>query len=303
MRLGNTDKLMSEFVSTEEITSIVKEELNSYLSSGAIDDILFPKWIEFAMKNFKKSSLPVDAAALKLENFEAELPFDFDSVKELWLCDSYTSGPFVNPSSRYYVQDCRITPIYDRCHECFEEKECCDYCSGKHPSKEAKYRVLHKETGITYFEYGFRELLRPANPNSRTCCNKSSPNLQSCSSFEFDVRDCKVVTDFREGVLHLVYYKKNIDEEGNILIPNNHYIKEYLMNHLKYKVFETLSNNVYDETFNQILQKMAFYKQEALNARITAENELKKWDKYQIADQIQKRKNRFVNYRRSLNIR
>jgi len=80
----------------------------------------------------------------------------------------------------------------------------------------------------------------------------------------------------------MVFYATEYDGTGNQMIPDNFRIREYIEKFIKYKVFETLSNQINDETFNQIMQKMQFYKQEADEAFIMADMELRKqgmWDK------------------------
>jgi hypothetical protein len=69
---------------------------------------------------------------------------------------------------------------------------------------------------------------------------------------------------------------------GNQLIPDNFRIREYVEHFIKYKVFETLVNQINDETFNQLQQKLVYYKQLSDEAFIMADIELKKqtvWEK------------------------
>lgn len=60
------------------------------------------------------------------------------------------------------------------------------------------------------------------------------------------------------------------------MIPDNIAIREFIELYIKYKVFETLSNQTNDETFNQLQQKMINYKGMADEAYIIAETEIKK---------------------------
>lgn len=59
------------------------------------------------------------------------------------------------------------------------------------------------------------------------------------------------------------------------MIPDNFRIKEYIEAYIKYKMFETLSNVLTDETFNQINQKMMYYKSLSDEAFIMADLEIK----------------------------
>ena len=65
------------------------------------------------------------------------------------------------------------------------------------------------------------------------------------------------------------------------MIPDNYRVREYIESFIKFKVFETLTNQTNDETFNQLQQKLVYYKQMSDEAWIMAETELKKETVYQ----------------------
>jgi hypothetical protein len=104
------------------------------------------------------------------------------------------------------------------------------------------------------------------------------------------------VTNFRNGVVHLIFYAQDYDTLGNQLIPDNYRIREYIEAFLKYKVFETLVNQINDETFNQLQQKLVYYKQLADEAFIMADIELKKQDVYTKQNRIKQQLNSFNRY-------
>jgi hypothetical protein len=80
------------------------------------------------------------------------------------------------------------------------------------------------------------------------------------------------------------------------LIPDNYRIREYIEAFIKYKVFETLSNQINDETFQQIQAKLAYYKQLSEEAFIMADIEIKKQDAYAKQRRIKNDLNRFNMY-------
>ena len=65
---------------------------------------------------------------------------------------------------------------------------------------------------------------------------------------------------------------------------------------VKYKVFETLSNQINDETFDQIQKKLAYYKQLSEEAFIMADIEIKKQDAWTKQRRIKQDLNRFNMY-------
>jgi hypothetical protein len=97
-------------------------------------------------------------------------------------------------------------------------------------------------------------------------------------------------------VVHLIFYATEYDSGGNQMIPDNFRIREYIEAFIKFKVFETLTNQLTDETFNQIQQKMLFYKQLADEAFIMADIEIKKQDPWTKQRRIKNDLNRFNMY-------
>jgi hypothetical protein len=91
-------------------------------------------------------------------------------------------------------------------------------------------------------------------------------------------------------------YTTEYDEEGTQLIPDNYRIREFVEAFIKWKIFETLSNQVNDETFNQAQQKLLYYKQLHDEAYILADIEIKKQDVYAKQRRVIKDLNRFNIY-------
>jgi hypothetical protein len=94
----------------------------------------------------------------------------------------------------------------------------------------------------------------------------------------------------------MIFYSTEYDAGGNQMIPDNFRIREYIEAFIKYKVFETLSNQINDETFNQIQQKLGYYKNLADEAFIMADIEIKKQDAWTKQRRIKNDLNRFNMY-------
>jgi hypothetical protein len=112
----------------------------------------------------------------------------------------------------------------------------------------------------------------------------------------FDIRDNKFVTNFGCGIVHMIFYATDYDAIGNQLIPDNYRIREFVEAFIKYKVFETLANQINDETFNQIQQKLGYYKQLHDEAFIMANIEIKKQDAWTKQRRVRNDLQRFGQY-------
>jgi hypothetical protein len=118
----------------------------------------------------------------------------------------------------------------------------------------------------------------------------------SASYDSFDIRDNKFVTNFRNGVVHLIFYATEYDQIGNQMIPDNYRIREYVEAFIKYKVFEMLTNQTVDETFNQLQQKLMYHKQAYEESFIMASIEIKKQTAWEKQRRVRNDLNRFNMY-------
>ena len=251
-----------DFISPEPLYAEIKEELKSYFQTGVIDDILFPKYTEDCLRQLGRSSYKIEQNILCLEDFEAKLPDNFEAVRELWLVTS-SEQSYKMPSATYEQSTFRITPVKDKCTE---DKLCAP----------EEIKVTYRTTGNLVQKFNCHHLLKPGNVNAKSKLSLDSWNTFSDSMETFDIRGGKVVTNFPEGTLYIVYYVKDYDENQYQMIPSNIRIENYIKAHLKYKCFENIYNNVSDETLKQIEVKMMKYERERDEARVIAETEIKK---------------------------
>ena len=150
-------------------------------------------------------------------------------------------------------------------------------------------------------------LLKPGNISVKENCDVNyTSNLQEYGQNanvpfgsaidSFDIRDNKFVTNFRNGIVHLLFYATEYDDIGNQLIPDNYRIREYVEAFIKFKVFEMLTNQTNDETFNQLQQKMMYHKQAYEESYIMAEIEMKKQSPWEKQRRVKNDLNRFNMY-------
>ena len=284
------------FVSPEPVYALVKEELKSYFDTGAVDDLLFPTYLDKCLKKLGQSSYVIAQQLLYIEDFEARLPDNFHAVREAWLCTSIPGYPYQTANS-FYSQAAsettiQISPVTSNGQPC-TNLECTTGCPTCMPTL---VQAVYKTNQQVAVEYHRQYLLKPGNISVRANCSLDCANFGSSAADSFDIRDNKFVTNFRNGVVHLVFYSTEYDNAGNQMMPDNYRIREFIEAFIKYKVFETLANQTNDETFNQLQQKLVYYKQLHDEAFIMANIEIKKQDAYAKQRRIVKDLNRFNMY-------
>jgi len=298
------------FVSPEPVYSTVKEELKSYFDTGAVDDLLFPTYLDKCLRKLGRSSYVIAEVILEIRDFEARLPDNFFAVREAWRCsalpvDNQDSGSFYSQAT--LTENIQVRPLDVGGDPC-SSPGCTDpNCNGTCTVIE---QTIYKSTVSSSVNFKREYLLKPGSISAHRNCTVDYTEAWSftneaqnreftpgSSSYDsFDIRDNKFVTNFRDGVVHLLMYVTEYDNIGNQMIPDNYRVREFVEAFIKYKVFEVLSNQINDETFNQIQQKMLYYKQLHDEAFIMADIEIKKQDAWAKQRRIKNDLNRFNMY-------
>jgi hypothetical protein len=274
----------------------VKEEFKSYFDTGAVDDLLFPTYLDKCLRKLGRSSYVISEQLLYIEDFEARLPDNFFAVREAWLCTSIPGYPYQTANS-FYSQAAsqttiQVSPVISGGAPC-TNLECTTGCPSCMPEL---IQAVYKTNQQVAVEYHRQYLLKPGNISVKAHCDLQCANFGSSAADSFDIRDNKFVTNFRNGVVHLVFYSTAYDGVGNELIPDNYRIREFVEAFIKYKMMETLTNQTNDETYNQLERKMMNYKQMADEAFIMADIEVKKQDSWAKQRRIIQDLNRFNRY-------
>jgi len=299
------------FVSPDPIYATVKEELKSYFDTGAVDDLMFPTYLDKCLRKLGRATYVIQEQALEVINFEARLPDNFYAVREAWRCSELpylTTDPSSFYSQAATMSTIQVAPLTVGGQQCTSPTCFNPNCEGT--CMPELVQAVYKTTNSIVNSYKKEYLLKPGNISSRNNCSVEYTNAWSffpqheedqftpgSSGYDsFDIRDNKFVTNFRSGIVHLVMYATEYDDLGNQMIPDNYRIREFVEAFIKYKVFEMLSNQINDETFNQIQQKLIYYKQLHDEAFIMADIEIKKQDAWTKQRRIKNDLNRFNMY-------
>ncbi len=290
-----------DFISPNGVFAIVQEEFKSYFDTGAIDSLMFNTYLNKCLDKLGRATYAITGDVLYIENFESRLPDNFYAVREAWMCSEIPLLPYQSANSFYSQAASQTTilvsPLTIGGTSCNNPKCFVPQCEGNCMPEliQAVYKTNHSVARAFRHEY----LLSPGNISAKGKCDVSyTRNFTPYSSAmnSFDVRDNKFVTNFRKGVVHLLMYATDYDNTGNQLIPDNYRIKEFIEAFLKYKIVETLTNQINDETFKQLQEKLVYYKQLSDEAFILADVEIKKQTSWKKQQRIKSDVNRFNMY-------
>ena len=307
------------FVSPEPIYALVKEEFKSYFDTGAVDDLLFPTYLDKCLRKLGRATYVIAEEVLYIQDFEARLPDNFFAAREAWMLAEIPQYPYQTANS-FYSQAAtettiQVAPLIVDGTECTAgncedpASPCYGHCMPQ------IIQAVYKTNNQVARSYRREFLLLPGNISARSNCTvdyntaawefnspgAAAPSTASSTPFSssansFDIRDNKFVTNFRNGTVQLLFYATDYDCSGNQLVPDNYRIREFVEAFIKFKMFEILTNQTNDETFQQLQQKLAYYKQISEEAFIMADIEIKKQDAYAKQRRIKNDLNRFNMY-------
>jgi hypothetical protein len=300
------------FVSPEPVYSLVKEELKSYFDTGAVDDLTFPTYLDKCLRKLGRTTYVIREIPLYIEDFQARLPDNFIAVREAWMCTEIPQYPYQTANSFYSqaatATTIQVSPITT---DCAIPSPCCGNVGCDGSCMPEIMQTVYKTNTQTTRSYTRDYLLKPGNISVQANCGVEYTNAWNfvpqvpaireftpgAASYDsFDIRDNKFVTNFRNGIVHLIFYVTEYDGIGNQMIPDNYRIREYVEAFIKYKVFELLTNQTNDETFEQLQKKLGYYKQLSEEAFIMADIEIKKQTPWEKQRRIKNDLNRFNMY-------
>lgn len=286
-----------KYISVKSIYAQVKEELKSYFNTGAVDDLLFDTYTLYVISEFNRTYFKKYEMPLKVEDGEAKLPDNFRFVKGVFICSNVNVLSNIG-GSRYFLDDCRLLSLpRNRCDVCFELPDPCANCS-KCINKD--YTVIHAHRQFEIMNYRISQELFPDYMTRENKCLHCSKGKNLGDRFYSISEDsCRLYVPFTSGTVHLEYYGDPYGQFGeDIQIPDRPAFKDYLLKYLKFKTFESLFNSTTDESFNQITQKLSFYKTEKEIAYVDAKNESITQTQEQVAKSIiRNRRNLSRNFR------
>ena len=160
------------FVSPEPVYSTIKEELKSYFDTGAVDDLMFPTYLDKCLKKLGRTTYVISEQILYIDNFESRLPDNFYAVREAWMCTLVNGFPYQQANSFYSqaasATTIQVSPVIIGGNPC-DAGDCNNpYCPKCMPGLvQAVYKTNNQVAATYQKEY----LLRPGNISVQQKCD------------------------------------------------------------------------------------------------------------------------------------
>ena len=205
-----------------ELVDMIKNDWRKFNEEGLIDEGTLIKTVMYCNEKLGIPVKDIKEVAINIENFEGELPLDFDKV--------------------YYMAALHCTNInIDNVRNAFDNNVDQDTIYKAHLDRESlgcvdNYKVTIERKGapITYTSGGWTQLYLMGN--SHKYCHTDCPNKRKPGKYEVEIVDGKLKTPFRTGIIYMIYIGLMQDDEGNILYPFHPLITPYYEWSMKEKI-------------------------------------------------------------------
>lgn len=245
-----------QYIEASEIIREVKNELFTYFDRGILDESFLYPIIRTCLSQMGLRILPTKSEVVKVEDFKADLPCDFYKAIMMVGCGleeirdvDYTNAKF----EEYEVTDLNICE--QRCDYCEDE------CGNLYGIKQY----------YNTFSATYTELYPLSIKDSKPYC------LDSCFQYvgrgnEVTIKNGKIYSNFREGHIFIEYLTNLESDSGDLLIPDNQVIKDWIKMEMMFVCFRKLYlNNEADvqQRLNWIQNQLSIYQ---VNARALYKN-------------------------------
>lgn len=278
-----------EWISPEPIIAEIKEELRSYFETGAVDDGLFPSYIDHCLRKIGDTMLETIEEIVPLKNKSAILPPGIVRLNDVFFVGN-PNAPVKIPGGSTTYQTTIETVTIDNSNELNPEN----------PNVYKEVRIIEKETNNLLYSFDSILRLRPSTIRAKNLCENDTFKMFYDIPYIYDVIGRILSCNFTEGSLLIRYKSYRKDDEGYPLVPDHVSMQDLLQYYLRYKLFEQLWNSVTDESYNQMQNKMQYYEQKYNEALIIARAEFMSQSFIQQKENTMLRRHRF---RQNYNIR
>lgn len=218
----------------------ITTELKSYDEAGLIDNISLKRWIRNELKRFGANIMQKNERVLDVFNGKTTLPEDFYSLVMAVKCEPMDIR--VDKECKDLVQSSRMYK------DIVGIKKEWDNHSNIHRFNDIECRtevVYLRDCGCNAeVDYGRFQVLKLVKGFNKEYCAKNCLNVSVKEApYTINIIRDTVNLNFKEGKIYIHYYGLPTDEDGDIYIPDDRNIEEYLIAYCRRKILETLLYN------------------------------------------------------------
>lgn len=218
------------YVPAEEVIIEVKNTLSPYFEKGALDSSYLYPPIRLCLSKMGVRILPVKKDVIRVENFKAELPCQFYKLVFAVACgaEEFVELDYLNTKLEEYTVD--SPTAIDVC------STRCDYC------EDACGNLYSIKQYFNTYAVEFKSLYPlKITPDARPFCTEKCFEYQQRGN-EITIKNGHIYTGFEAGTIYLEYLT-TLEEDGELMIPDDERIKDWIKHEILFVCFRKLYLN------------------------------------------------------------
>jgi len=215
-----------KYIESQELIRELKNDLSTYFEKGMLDESYLYPVIRTCLSKMGLKILPTKHDVLQVESFKTDLPCDFYKAVLLVGCGmgEWADVDYLNTKLiEYEVSGLNVC------------EQRCDYCEDECGNLYGIKQYFNTYT-VTYSE------LYPltVSNDSRPYCNDSCFEYQGRGN-EVTIKNGKIYTNFETGHIYLEYLTNLEADSGDLMIPDNQVIKDWIKQEMVFVCFRKLA--------------------------------------------------------------
>lgn len=218
------------YIQASEIIKEVKNELSPYFEKGSLDESYVYPPIKECLAKMGVRILPVNTDVIKVEDFKVDLPCDFYKLVFAVACgaEEFVELDYLNTKLEEYTVD--SPTAIDVC------STRCDYC------EDACGNLYGIRQYFNTYAVEFKSLYPlKLTTDARPYCTEECFKYQQRGN-EITIKNGKIYTGFEKGTLYIEYLT-NLDEDNELMIPDDERIKNWIKHEIMFVLFRKLYLN------------------------------------------------------------
>ena len=254
-----------KYITFEQLMNSVEQDFELYSTENMIDRQRLIKIVKEVNADLGIKINKEADVLLEVKNKRAELPLNFRYLQAIFLCEAtgkrrrpgiggdhveqVSLNPFMAETPCYGNGTvCPTGSFTDSCGKC--------YFLAKYPSSE-------EET-----EYMITSPVRLTQRALSTCGMRNCLGHDDRLSYEVDINEGIILTNFDKGTLYVSYLSEMVDEDNNILVLDHPLVRPYY----EYAIKKRLLENWFLTNDSDVGQKLTYVIQMMQQARLEAHN-------------------------------
>lgn len=276
------------YITLDQLMASVEQDLEIYATENMIDRQRLIKVVKEVNADLGIKINKEQEVLLEIKNKKVELPLDFRYLQAIFLCEAIETK-LVPSLSADHVEQLMVEKGYETT-KCNGLVKICPVGSFETTCGSC-YFSAKKQGSLEETQYKITSPVKLTQRSLSACNTGKCFGHSNKNTFEIDITDGTLYTNFESGTLYINYLSDMVDENNNILIMDHPLVRPYYEYAVKKRLFE----NWYFTNDADVSDKLKYVIGLLKDARLEAHNYVNGIGFNEIVSHFNKKRQSFLN--------